>query len=328
MDLLENKIISTEEDNKEINKQQDEKNNEEENKLNDEKYLNINENNNLNNNSISQSNININEQNINPKTEEKDNNIQENQNNKSKKEIYLEKLSKIPVYIHSAKTVNINQTQILIYFIRGKLVHKEILRTFQDFELYHQTLLDIWPCICVPRLSFKQSPGSSAIHFSDIKTKLLNHFFKKLSESKELLNCKATKIFLSHDENYNMKLSNIKMNNNHKEISERYFKIFTDYEVEKNKIDEKEVFIKKYIKLLEVTYKRVIEIGKTIENEIFNIKKEQDSLDFVTKMFIDLEKSMPNPKNDLKDINDVVSPLKSVSNILLNIYNNIIILLE
>ena len=186
----------------------------------------------------------------------------------------------------------------------------------------------MWPCICVPRLSFKQSSGSSSISFPDVKTKLLNHFFKKLSESKELLNCEATKIFLSQDKNYNIKLSNMKMNkNNYKEISERYLKIFTDYEVDKKKIDEKEVFIKKFIKLLEVTYKRMKEIGKTIENEIFNIRKEQDSLDFVTEMFLDLEKSMPNPKKYLHDINDVVNPLKSVSKIIY-IFINIIINIE
>ena len=332
MDLLQNKIISTEGDKEEKNKIQEEKNkiqeekniiqeennNEGKNELGDEKDYNINENNNLINININlntQSSININKNEQNLKTEEKDNNnkIQEKQNNKKTKN--HEKIANIPVYINSAKTLEINQTQVLIYFIRGKLVHKEILRTFNDFELFHQTLLDMWPCVCVPRLSFKQSSGSSSISFPEVKTKLLNHFFKKLSESKEFLNCEATTIFLSQDKNYNIKLSNLKMNNNYKEISERYFKIFTDYEVDKKKIDEKDIFIQKFIKLLEVTYKRVVEIGKTIENEIFNIKKEQDSLDFVTKMFIDLEKSMPNPKKYLNGINDVVIPLKSVSKI-------------
>ena len=326
MDLLENKIISTEENNKEENIKQDENNNEGKKGLGDEKDFKNNENNNLFNININlnlnnQSKINENEQNL--KTEEKDNNnkIQEKKINKNKMENRQEKIANIPVYINSAKSLEINQTQVLIYFIRGKLVHKEILRTFNDFELFHQTLLDMWPCICVPRLSFKQSSGSSSISFPDVKTKLLNHFFKKLSESKELLNCEATKIFLSQDKNYNIKLSNMKMNkNNYKEISERYLKIFTDYEVDKKKIDEKEVFIKKFIKLLEVTYKRMKEIGKTIENEIFNIRKEQDSLDFVTEMFLDLEKSMPNPKKYLHDINDVVNPLKSVSKIKFNIF--------
>ena len=305
----------------ENNKIEEAKNNEGKQDLGDEKDGNINENNNLFNININlnaQSNININKSEQNLKKEEIDNNnnIQEKQNNQENKIAKnQDKFANIPVYINSAKTLEINQMHVLIYFIRGKLVHKEILRTFNDFELYHQTLLDMWPCICVPRLSFKQSSGSSSISFPDVKTKLLNHFFKKLSESKELLNCEATKIFLGQDKNYNIKLSNLKMNNNYKEISERYFKIFTDYEVDKKKIDEKEIFIQKFIKLLEATYKRVVEIGKTIENEIFNIKKERDSLDFVTKMFLDLEKSMPNPKKYLNDINDVVNPLKSVSKI-------------
>ena len=64
----------------------------------------------------------------------------------------------------------------------------------------------------------------------------------------------------------------------------------------------------------------MVEIGNTIENEIFNIKKEQNSLDFVTTMFLDLEKSIPSQKKYLTNINDVVNPLKSVSKIRLNIF--------
>ena len=118
-----------------------------------------------------------------------------------------------------------------------------------------------------------------------------------------------------------MKLSQSNTSNNYKEISERYFKIFTDYIEDKKIIDEKEANIKKFIKLLDITYKKLEEVGKTIENEIYNIKNEQNSLDFVTKMFFDLEKSIPNSQNYLTNINVVVKPFKSVSlYILLYIY--------
>ena len=361
MDLLQNKIIIKEEDNKEDNNLQEENNQEENNhpdnniininiNTNDNKNSNLNANNIqeenknekkegiLNNNLInisinfnSKSNINKNENenNLNsdsePKEEkekEKEKIIQENQNKIIQIDKIQEKLSNIPVYINSAKSLEINSVPVLIYFIRGKLVRKEILRTFHDFEIFHQTLLDTWPCICIPRLPFKQSiPAiNSTIRFPEVKTKLLNHFFKKLSESKELLNCEATKIFLGQDKNYNTKLSNLKLNNNYKEISERYFKIFTDYIEDKKITDEKESFIKKFTKLLDVTYKKLVEIGNTIENEIFNIKKEQNSLDFVTTMFLDLEKSIPSQKKYLTNINDVVNPLKSVSKIKFNIF--------
>ena len=263
---------------------------------------------------------NIAEENINDKD---DQNININQESKIKEEKpqdfqadkFSEKVLNIPIYIHSAKTIEINTVPVLIYFIRGKLVHKEILRTFNDFDIFYQALSSAWPCICIPGLAFKQSiPGSNTtIRFPDIKTKLLNHFFKKLSESKPLITCEATKIFLSQDKNFNIKLSNLN-SPNIKEISEIYSKTFTDYVDNKKITDEKETTIKRFMKLLDVTYKKLTDVGKTIENEIYNIKKEQNSLDFVTTMFLDLEKSIPNPKKCLTDINDVVKPLKSVSN--------------
>ena len=228
----------------------------------------------------------------------------------------IDKFLNIPIYIYSAKSVYINNVPILIYFLRGKLVHKEILRTFNDFEAFYHALATMWPCICVPCISFKQpTPNvNSVIRFPEIKTKLLNHFFKKLAESKQLLNSEATKIFLSQDKNYNMKLSSMK-NENYKEISERYFQVFTDFVEDKKITEEKKQFVKRNCKLLEITFKKWVDLGKTIENEIYNIKKEQNSLDFVTSMFLDLEKNMPNPSKCLTNIKDVAKPLKSVSNI-------------
>ena len=328
-----------------------ENNNKEENKIKEEENNNIEKKNIENNNNI-QININLNNIiNISDKNEKKDGNKNEgksvddnlininkeieNKNNNEKNEIQKllysdtldlnkqkliiknsEKLKNIPIFIHSAKTIEINNVPVLIYFIRGKLVNKEILRTFNDFDLFYQSLTDMWPCICVPGLAFKQSTPSinTAIRFPEIKTKLLNHFFKKLAESNQLLNCEVTQIFLSQDKNFSLKLTSIKIDN-YKEISERYINSFTE------KTDEKELFIKRFMKLLEITYKKLVDVGKTIENEIYNIKKEQSSLDFVTTMFLDLEKSLPNPSNYLSDIKNISKPLKSVS---INKINNII----
>ena len=236
-------------------------------------------------------------------------------NNKLIQNDRLDKFSNIPIYIYSVKKIEINSVPVLIYIIRGKLIHKEIIRTFNDFEIFHQSLLKAWPCISIPGLSFKQtmSVPNSTTRFSEMKTKLLNHFFKKISESKELLNCEETKTFLSQDKNFNIKLSDMKKDYSFKEISEKYFKTFTDFIEDKNITDEKESFIKKNIKLLEITYKKLINVGKTIENEIYNINKEQSSLDFITNMLLDLEKSLPNSKKCFSDVKNVVKPLKSVS---------------
>lgn len=270
---------------------------------------------NINEESDEYNNINENYQNIiqieSNQNEEKNDGVESIQNDKNASE----KLSFIPIYIYSAKTIEINSVPVLIYFIKGKLVHKEIIRTFNDFEVFHQCLLNAWPCISIPGLSFKQtlSVPNSSTRMPEMKTKLLNHFFKKLSESKELLSCEETKMFLSQDKNFNIKLSDMKKDYSYKQISEKYFKIFTDYVEDKKITDEKEIFIKNNIKLLDITYKKLNDVGKTIENEIYNIKKEQNSLDFVTNMFIDLEKSIPNSKNCFQDVKDIVKPLKSVS---------------
>jgi hypothetical protein len=229
-----------------------------------------------------------------------------------------ERLQNIPVYINSAKLLEINNDTVFVYFLRGKLVNKEIIRTYIDFELYHQALSKMWPCISVPLLYFESSDPSIKLieTYPEIKTKLLNHFCKKLNESKEFLNCEITKIFLSQEKGYDTKIAAfININSSCKEISERYFKTFTYYTEDLKITNEKEAFVKKFIKLLEVTLRRLNEIGKTLENEIANIKKEQKSLDFVTEMFIDLEKSMPNKKRYLTDMNNTMKPLKSVSNI-------------
>ena len=295
------------------------------------------ENENQNGNIINEEKINENEIKIN--IDEKNNNkIILNSEKKEEKSkdiksniIFLdknsEKLSNIPIYIYSAKTIEINNIPILIYFIKGKLVYKDILRTSNDFELFHQTLIEMWPCISIPGIFFKHSTtnANESIRFPEIKTKLLNHFFKKLSESQELLNCEATKIFLSQDQNFGMKLTNMNTNSNYKEISERYFRVFTDFVEDKKIIEEKEFFIKRFIKLIELTYKKLAEIGKTIENEIYNIKNEKNYLDFVTTMILDLEKSIPNTKKKMADMTKVIKPLKTVS-IKLIFYFRIIIL--
>lgn len=234
---------------------------------------------------------------------------------KSISDIDPEKLKNIPVYIYTTKNIEVNGVSVLIYFLKGKLIDKEILRTFNDFQLYYQALTKMWPCITVPFVYFSSSdPSAKTIeNFPEIKTKMLNHFLKKLIESKELLKCELTKIFISQDKNFAGKMLYYINNNNYQEIAERYLKLFTYYVEDTKVTNEKEAYIKKFMKLLDATLKRLNEVGKTIENEIFNIKNEQKSLDFITAMFIDLEKSIPNKKKYLTNIESTMKPLKTVS---------------
>ena len=233
-----------------------------------------------------------------------------------KNKIINEKLQNVPVYIHSAKTIEINSVPVLIFFIKGKLVPKEIIRTYADFDLYRQILVSRWPCISVPLLPFKENiyddDDKTPLRYIEVKTKLLNHFLRKISEMKELLICDCTKIFLSPDKNFAIKLSYLKPKK-YVELSEKYSKIYINFIVEKKILDEKEAYIKRFLKLLEVTLKHLNEVGFSIENEISNIRREQTTLDYVSSMFIELEKSIPNTNNQLTNINEVAKPLKSVS---------------
>ena len=67
------------------------------------------------------------------------------------------------------------------------------------------------------------------------------------------------------------------------------------------------------VKLFEETYRQYLIIGATISKEMFNLKREQNTIKFVNNMFIDLEKTMPNKKKRLTNINDIMSPICSVS---------------
>ena len=270
---------------------------------------------------------------INEVSEEKDNKNEKRKNNlqsksdknEGKKEqtkddkkskIISEKLQNVPVYIHSAKTIEINSVPVLIFFIKGKLVQKEIIRTYADFDIYRQVLVSLWPCLSVPLLPFKENiydgDDKTPLRYTEVKTKLLNHFLRKLCESKELLLCDSTKIFLSNDKNFAIRLSYLKPKI-YFELSKKYSSLFKQYIVEKKVSDEKEAYVTRFLKLLDVTLKHLNEVGFSIENEISNIRREQDTLDYVSAMFIDLEKSIPNSKNQLTNINEVAKPLKSVS---------------
>ena len=225
---------------------------------------------------------------INVVSEEKDNKNEKGKNNfqsksdknEGKKEqakddkkskIISEKLQNVPVYIHTAKTIEINSVPVLIFFIKGKLVPKEIIRTYSDFDIYRQILVSLWPCLSVPLLPFKENiydgDDKTPLRYTEVKTKLLNHFLRKLSESKELLLCDATKIFLSADKNFAIRLSYLKPKT-YVELSEKYSKLFKQYIVEKKILDEKEAYVTRFLKLLDVTLKHLNEVGLRLKMKL------------------------------------------------------------
>ena len=225
--------------------------------------------------------------------------------------------SNIPLYVFSAKILEINSVKILIYFIKGSSVPKKIARSFKDIQLYQDYLRNSWPCIYIPNFPFREETieENEKIVSEEKKMSLLNHFFKQIGETKHLLECEITKIFITKPGDFATEMSIMK-NENYKDISEKYSQIFKDNAYTNKEIEEKEKFVNNFKKILDETFKQFIIIGATVLKEMFNIKREQNTIKFLTDMFVDLEQAMPNKKKRLTKANELVAPICSVSNII------------
>jgi len=225
--------------------------------------------------------------------------------------------SNIPLYVFSAKILEINSVKILIYFIKGSSVPKKIARSFKDMQLYQDYLRNSWPCIYIPNFPFREETieENEKIVSEEKKMNLLNHFFKQIGETKHLLECEITKIFITKPGDFATEMSIMK-NENYKDISEKYSQIFKDNAYTNKEIEEKEKFVNNFKKILDETFKQFIIIGATVLKEMFNIKREQNTIKFLTDMFVDLEQAMPNKKKRLTKANELVAPICSVSNII------------
>jgi hypothetical protein len=225
--------------------------------------------------------------------------------------------SNIPLYVFSAKILEINSVKILIYFIKGSSVPKKIARSFKDIQLYQDYLRNSWPCIYIPNFPFREETieENEKIVSEEKKMNLLNHFFKQIGETKHLLECEITKIFITKPGDFATEMSIMK-NENYKDISEKYSQIFKEKAYTNKEIEEKEKFVNNFKKILDETFKQFIIIGATVLKEMFNIKREQNTIKFLTDMFVDLEQAMPNKKKRLTKANELVAPICSVSNII------------
>ncbi len=262
------------------------------------------------------------------KEEPKDNNININQSDIQKEKINdgekvknekealdsKKKLINSPFYIFAAKIIDINSVDVLIYFLKGTLIPKKIVRSYRDLEIFRDCLLHSWPCTYVPNFPFRNISleENDKIIPEEKKIRLLNHFLKQIGEIKYLLDCEITKVFAGQEIDYTKAMRALNKESI-KDISEKYSKIFSEYKYDKKENDQREKNIKLNVKLFEETYRQYLIIGATISKEMFNLKREQNTIQFVNNMFIDLEKTMPNKKKRLTNINDIMSPICSVS---------------
>ena len=268
-------------------------------------------------------NINNEENDIEP--EKKDiNEIKENKNDENKIEDEYNKvknakndfLKNIPMYIYQAKVLEINPANLLVYFIKGTLIEKKIVRSFVDLELFRDALRASWPCTYVPNFPLrKDTPEENdKIISEEKKMKLLNHFLKQISESSYLCECAITKTFISNSVDYANAVNKAKKES-YMDISEKYLETFKNYVYDQRELDKKTIFIKNFVKTLQTTLSRFLVIGNIVLKEMFNIKREQNTINYLADMFTELEQAMPNKKKRLTNLKETLSPIYSVSNI-------------
>ena len=265
----------------------------------------------INNNNNNENDNNINIQNEISNEEQKDKAKEEGKNQANP----ANKVITNPIYVFSAKVLEINAVKLLIYFIKGTAVPKKIARSFKDIEVYRNYLRYSWPGTYIPNFAFREETieENHKIVPEDKKLNIMNHFFKQISEIKHLLHCETTKIFITKPGDFQTEINSIKKETM-KDISEKYLKTFTDFSYNRKEIEDKEIFIRDFVKILEETFKQFIIIGATVLKELFNFKREQNTIKYITDMFVDLEESMPNKKKRLAKVKDLAMPICSVSN--------------
>ena len=220
------------------------------------------------------------------------NEIKENENEenkpKSKEEIKKNFLKNIPMYIYQAKVLEMNPVNLIVYFLKGTLIEKKIVRSFTDLEVFRETLKNAWPCTYVPNFPLRNESTQDNEKIISEEKKMKFDYANAAAKTR-----KETVI----------------------DLSEKYLATFKDYVYDQSEIDKKNNFIKTFVKTLQTTLSRFLLFGENLLKEMFNIKREQNTINFVIDMFSELEQALPNKKKRLTNLKKDVKPIYSVSNI-------------
>lgn len=221
-----------------------------------------------------------------------------------------QKVYDIPVYVAETKSIKVNNQKLVLYNLRGTLLEQEISRPYSEFDLFRKKLKEMYPCIFIPGIPNRDFLGDMEVYLSEMKSKLLNHFLKKLIENKELLNSNVTKTFLSKEKDYKVTLENYKRES-FTTIYSKYRTYFTDFEEEKfeSKSTERELDI--FRKNMEAYKEKFDIIGKLLEDEIINVFQEQNAFNSVFELFTKLEKEIPGSGNTNQNVEKIIKPIKS-----------------
>ena len=136
------------------------------------------------------------------------------------------------IYITTYKIVQEKTIPYIIYTLKGEAVLGEIERRFSDFCLLRSKIIELYPCIFIPSLPPKKTIGNLDSNYIDIRIKVMNNFLSSLMEMKEIAESEMFHVFISNDENFKTKLTNIQKKNQN-EVIELYKDL-----MKKNNVDE------------------------------------------------------------------------------------------
>ena len=128
------------------------------------------------------------------------------------------KENSLPIYIKINEEKVTNNTS---YTILGTKISKPIERTFKEFIILREKLVERWPGIIIPNISLKEN--------IEMRIDMLNAFCKKIYQKNYLFNSEEVNIFLKQSNDWVKNLNSLEKLN-YERLIKKYSGIFTSFD--------------------------------------------------------------------------------------------------
>ena len=128
------------------------------------------------------------------------------------------KENSLPIYIKINEEKVTNNTS---YTILGTKISKPIERTFKEFIILREKLVERWPGIIIPSISLKEN--------IEMRIDMLNAFCKKIYQKNYLFNSEEVNIFLKQSNDWVKNLNSLEKLN-YERLIKKYSGIFTSFD--------------------------------------------------------------------------------------------------
>ena len=128
------------------------------------------------------------------------------------------KENSLPIYIKINEEKVTNNTS---YTILGTKISKPIERTFKEFIILREKLVERWPGIIIPSISLKEN--------IEMRIDMLNAFCKKIYQKNYLFNSEEVNIFLKQSNDWVRNLNSLEKLN-YERLIKKYSGIFTSFD--------------------------------------------------------------------------------------------------